>query len=170
MAHKQGVFSSISDGHSMADRDVESLKERIKYETEVLKATLLIAVATIGGTIACSWARRLSFAPPWRLLVFWLVSFQCLASGDRIELYVYSSSGLGRCNHDRLRMVCPRWWDSHHSQFSCTGLENDESLAEPGSFVTARPQVAHQRGRNGRSLRVGHARAGGPSGAWGTGL
>jgi uncharacterized membrane-anchored protein len=36
----------------MADRDVESLKERIKYETEVLKATLLIAVATIGGTIS----------------------------------------------------------------------------------------------------------------------
>jgi uncharacterized membrane-anchored protein len=36
----------------MADRDVEALKERIKYETEVLKATLLIAVATIGGTIS----------------------------------------------------------------------------------------------------------------------
>jgi hypothetical protein len=36
----------------MSDREVEQLKEQIKYETEVLKATLLIAVATIGGTIS----------------------------------------------------------------------------------------------------------------------
>src|SRR5258708_6140473 len=39
-------------GRSMAERDVDSLKERIKYETEILKATLLITVATIGGTIS----------------------------------------------------------------------------------------------------------------------
>jgi hypothetical protein len=32
--------------------DREQLKEQIKYETEVLKATLLIAVATIGGTVS----------------------------------------------------------------------------------------------------------------------
>jgi hypothetical protein len=31
--------------------DREQLKEQIKYETEVLKAVLLIAVATIGGTV-----------------------------------------------------------------------------------------------------------------------
>jgi hypothetical protein len=31
--------------------DREQLKEQIKYETEMLKAILLIAVATIGGTV-----------------------------------------------------------------------------------------------------------------------
>jgi hypothetical protein len=31
--------------------DREQLREQIKYETEVLKAILLIAVATIGGTV-----------------------------------------------------------------------------------------------------------------------
>jgi hypothetical protein len=34
----------------MSDR--EQLKEQIKYETEVLKAILLIAVGTIGGTVS----------------------------------------------------------------------------------------------------------------------
>ena len=36
----------------MADKAVERIKEQIKYETEVFRATLLIAVATIGGTIS----------------------------------------------------------------------------------------------------------------------
>lgn len=35
----------------MADRDLERLREQIKYETEVFRATLLITVATIGGTV-----------------------------------------------------------------------------------------------------------------------
>ncbi len=34
----------------MADR--EQLREQIKYETELLRAILLIAVATIGGTVS----------------------------------------------------------------------------------------------------------------------
>jgi hypothetical protein len=36
----------------MAERDVERLKEQIKYKTEILKTTALIAVATGGGSIA----------------------------------------------------------------------------------------------------------------------
>jgi len=36
----------------MADQDAERIKEQIKYETEIFRATLLIAVATIGGTIS----------------------------------------------------------------------------------------------------------------------
>ncbi len=35
----------------MAEGELERLKEQIKYETEVLKAILLIAVAIGGGTI-----------------------------------------------------------------------------------------------------------------------
>ncbi|MGH7961150.1 MAG: hypothetical protein ACRERD_04895 [Candidatus Binatia bacterium] len=35
----------------MTDKHAEQLKEQIQYETEVFRATLLIAVATIGGTI-----------------------------------------------------------------------------------------------------------------------
>ncbi|HXG20368.1 MAG TPA: hypothetical protein VNN62_14995 [Methylomirabilota bacterium] len=36
----------------MAGKDVERLKEQIKYETELLKAALLITVATGGGSIS----------------------------------------------------------------------------------------------------------------------
>jgi hypothetical protein len=35
----------------VADRDLERLKEQIRYETEVFRATLLIAVATVGSTV-----------------------------------------------------------------------------------------------------------------------
>jgi hypothetical protein len=34
----------------MAEQRIERLKEQIRYETEILKALLLIAVATIGGS------------------------------------------------------------------------------------------------------------------------
>jgi hypothetical protein len=35
----------------MADRQLERIKEQLKYETEVFRAALLVTVATIGGTI-----------------------------------------------------------------------------------------------------------------------
>ena len=36
----------------MPERELDRLKEQIKYETEVLKATLLVAVATGGSAIS----------------------------------------------------------------------------------------------------------------------
>jgi hypothetical protein len=34
----------------MADQRIERLKEQIKYETEILKALILVAFATVGGS------------------------------------------------------------------------------------------------------------------------
>jgi phosphoglycerol transferase MdoB-like AlkP superfamily enzyme len=48
----------------MADR--EQLKEQIKYETELLRAVLLISVATIGGTVSL----LLGDLSPLRFLLF----------------------------------------------------------------------------------------------------
>lgn len=36
----------------MADKDIERLKERIKFETEVLKLAILVAVAMGGGAVS----------------------------------------------------------------------------------------------------------------------
>ena len=36
----------------MADKDIEQLKERIKFETEVLKLAILVAVAMGGGAVS----------------------------------------------------------------------------------------------------------------------
>jgi hypothetical protein len=38
-------------GENMAGKRAEWLKEQIKYETELLKAMLLVTVAAVGGTL-----------------------------------------------------------------------------------------------------------------------
>lgn len=36
----------------MTEQERDGLKEQVKYETEVFRAALLIAVATVGGTLS----------------------------------------------------------------------------------------------------------------------